>query len=92
MKTDHEGEVFNIGGRSNISVNETIKILDKSIKKKARVICIEKQRGDVEHTYADISKANRLLGYKPKIGIKKGIREDINWIIASKNTVKAQHA
>lgn len=71
MKTDHEGEVFNIGGRSNISVNETIEILEKSIKKKARVICIEKRRGDVEHTYADISKANRLLGYKPKIGIKK---------------------
>jgi len=36
MKADHEGEVFNIGGRSNISVNETIKILEKSIKKKAK--------------------------------------------------------
>ena len=61
-----------------------------SNKKKARVRYIEKQRGDVEHTYADISKAKRLLGYEPKIGIKEGMREEINWIIASKNSVKVQ--
>lgn len=90
MKTGHGGEVFNIGGGSNTSVNETIKILEKAIKKEARVRYIEKQRGDVEHTYADISKAERLLGYEPKIGIKKGMREEINWIIASKNNVKVQ--
>lgn len=73
------GEVFNIGGGSRISVNEVIKILEENIGKKVKVRYIEKQKGDVEHTYADISKARKILGYKPKIKIEDGIKRHIDW-------------
>jgi UDP-glucuronate 4-epimerase len=40
------------------------------------------QPGDVERTYADISKARALLGYNPKWEFREGIREFVNWFRA----------
>ena len=37
------------------------------------------QPGDVERTYADITKAKRLLGYEPKTTFKNGIKKYIEW-------------
>jgi len=56
------GEVFNVGGGSRISVNELIELMDNIIGKKAKVKYIEKQKGDVRDTLADVSKAKKELG------------------------------
>ena len=80
LKSDANGEVFNIGGGSRISVNEVIKILEEIIGKKAKIRHIEKQEGDVKHTYADISKAREISGYEPKIKIEQGLRKEVEWI------------
>jgi UDP-glucose 4-epimerase len=80
MDAELTGEVLNIGGGSRITVNDTIAILERICERKANKKYIEKQKGDVIHTAADISKAEKLLGYKPKYNLEKGIANEATWI------------
>ena len=73
------GEVFNIGGGSRISVNALIDEIEKIVGKKANMKYIEKQKGDVRDTWADVSKARVMLNWKPKIDIHYGMRKYIGW-------------
>ena len=41
------------------------------------------QPGDVERTYADVTKARKLIGYEPKVSFEEGIEKYINWLINS---------
>jgi nucleoside-diphosphate-sugar epimerase len=75
------GEVLNIGGGSRITVNDTIRIIENVTGKQAKTKYIEKQKGDVIHTGADISKAAKLLGYKPAYDLKKGIANEVDWLL-----------
>ncbi|MDI6886846.1 MAG: GDP-mannose 4,6-dehydratase, partial [archaeon] len=78
-ENDLTGEVFNIGGGSRISVSDLIQIIENILGKKARVKYIEKQKGDVKDTLANVSKAKKDLGWKPMINIYKGLERDIKW-------------
>lgn len=80
MDSDCMGEVFNIGGGSRISVNEVINFISRFTGNKISVVRGERKKGDVRHTGADISKAGRLLGYKPKVSIEKGLSQEISWL------------
>ena len=66
-------EVYNLGNSSPVSLNEFISLCEKVVGKKANYEQIENQLGDVPHTYADISKAKRDLGYSPKIKLEEGL-------------------
>ena len=76
---DVVGEVFNVGGGSRIRVNELIGMMENIIGKKAKVKYIEKQKGDVRDTWADVSKARTDLAWKPKVGIEEGLRKFVEW-------------
>jgi len=80
MKSKITGEIFNIGGGSRITVNKSVEILEKLIGKKADIKYIEMQKGDVRHTSANITKAQKMLGYEPCAGIEKGLPKEIGWI------------
>ena len=80
MHTQVVGEVFNIGGGSRIIVNDTISIIERVCEKRAKKKYVEKQKGDVIHTAADISKAKELLGYEPKFDVEKGIANEVAWL------------
>ena len=73
------GEIINIGGGAQVTINETLRILEEITKKKAKVKYIEKQKGDMLHTSADISKAKRLLNYQPKVGLREGLGKEVAW-------------
>ncbi len=77
---DVVGEVFNIGGGSRISVNKLIGEIEDITGKKARIKYIEKQKGDVRDTWADVSKAEAKLNWNPKTGITEGLERFIKWI------------
>ena len=77
-KSDSIGSVFNIGGGSRISVNKLINEIEKIVGKKARVKHVEKQKGDVRDTWADVSKAKEKLRWKPKTNIEEGLKKYIN--------------
>ena len=78
-KSSVVGEVFNIGGGSRISVNDLIKLMADVLEKKAKIKNIEKQKGDVGDTLADVSKAKKELRWKPKVKIEEGLKKFVEW-------------
>lgn len=79
-ESELSGEIFNIGGGSRISLKGAIKILEENIGCQAKLRCVESQRGDMRHTWADISKAEDLLGYKPEVDLSHGLAQEIEWL------------
>ncbi|MEY5024741.1 MAG: hypothetical protein RLZZ244_269 [Verrucomicrobiota bacterium] len=74
-------DVFNLGENQTTSLHELICLLEKSLGRKAIVEVLPEQPGDVPLTYADISKATRLLGYNPQTPIEKGIPLFVEWLL-----------
>jgi nucleoside-diphosphate-sugar epimerase len=74
------GEVFNIGGGSRITVNAVIPILEEIVGREIEVNYEGRQKGDVRHTLADVTKAQKNLGYEPKVRLQDGLRREYEWI------------
>ena len=72
-------EIINLGDSNSVELKYIISLIEKNIGKKAKVKNIGLQQGDVPVTFADISKAKKLLGYKPKIKIEEGIERFVEW-------------
>ncbi len=72
-------EIFNIGSNKPINLKEFIKIIEKITNKRFKIVNLPLQKGDVEKTHANISKISKYLNYKPKVNIKDGVKEYIDW-------------
>jgi UDP-glucose 4-epimerase len=81
-KSESTGEVFNIAGEGQISINGLIKEIEKVAAKEARIKYVEKQKGDVRDTMADVSKATYGLGWRPKVEISQGLSRFTKWLEA----------
>ncbi|MBM4308019.1 MAG: NAD-dependent epimerase/dehydratase family protein [Deltaproteobacteria bacterium] len=76
----HKGyEIYNLGESQTTSLKELIGMIESTLGKKAKIKVMENQPGDVSITYADISKARRLLNYQPKITMEEGIKRFVEW-------------
>ena len=78
-ESDSGGSVFNIGGGSRISVNELIKLIEDTVGKKANIKYVEKQKGDVKDTWADVNKAKADLRWTSKVRIEEGLKRFVDW-------------
>ncbi|MBW2992605.1 GDP-mannose 4,6-dehydratase [Candidatus Woesearchaeota archaeon] len=72
-------EIFNLGNNKPVELNKFIKIIEKELGKKAKKKLMPIQPGDVPVTYANIDKAKKMLGYRPKTSIEEGVRKFIKW-------------
>jgi UDP-glucuronate 4-epimerase len=73
-------EVINLGGGNNpISLNTVIGMIEKMLGKKALIQNKEFHIADIKETWANISKAERLLGWKPQVSFEEGIRNSVEW-------------
>lgn len=72
-------EVFNFGNSDAVKLSYLIELLEKAVGKKAIIDRQPMQPGDVPFTCADISKAQRMLGYDPKVKIEEGIPKFVEW-------------
>lgn len=72
-------EIFNLGRSDTVELKRLVEVIEQALGRKARITWKEHQAGDVERTYADISKAKRLLGFAPKISIEDGVRRFAEW-------------
>lgn len=72
-------EIINLGNSNPFELNEFIEILEVELGKKANIDGQGEQKGDVPMTYADISKAKRLLNYDPKVSLKEGVKRMVEW-------------
>jgi UDP-glucuronate 4-epimerase len=76
----HKGfEIYNLGESQTTSLNELIRLIEEALGKKAIFEISEPQPGDVSVTYADVSKAEQRLGYRPKIKIEEGMKRFVKW-------------
>ncbi len=80
---DTEYEIINLGNFKTVSLMEMINTLEEVFETKAIINQLPMQPGDVPQTYADISKAKRLLGYEPNTSFKEGIVQFREWMLAS---------
>ncbi|RKD25769.1 UDP-glucose 4-epimerase [Ammoniphilus oxalaticus] len=74
------GEVFNIGGKSRIAINDVISLLERLLGVKAKIEWLPAQAGDPPHTWADITKAEQMLGYNPQIPLEFGLQQQICYL------------
>ncbi len=76
---DIDFDIFNIGTEKSVSMNSLVEMLYNEAGKKPKIKHTKSKTGDVRHTLADISKAQKELGYKPKYSIEEGIKLYIDW-------------
>ena len=81
-------EIINLGNHYTVSLKELIAEIEAITGKKAIIEMHPEQPGDVPRTYADISKAKRLLGYDPKTQIGDGLRKFHDWFIKNENILR----
>lgn len=72
-------EIFNLGGAATTTLAELIGMVEKATGCEAEIRQLPDQPGDVPRTYADVSKAERLLGYRPQVAISEGITRYVAW-------------
>jgi UDP-glucuronate 4-epimerase len=72
-------EIFNLGNSKPISLTGLVRLLEKSAGREANLKYMPMQDGDVERTFADISKARTGLGFNPEINLETGINNYLKW-------------
>jgi len=77
-------EVINLGESRTVELRELIALIEKELGARAEIDRQPPQPGDVPQTFADISKAKRLLNYNPQTEIESGIKRFIEWFKTSR--------
>lgn len=71
--------IFNLGNNNPVTVNKTVKLIEKILNKKAKRKYLPMQLGDVKKTFADIELTKKELDYNPSIDLKTGLENFIYW-------------
>lgn len=74
------GGVYNLGGGTRISMNDVITLIEDLAGRKATVKRIERHEGDVTHTGACVERAQRDLGFAPKVNLHTGLARELEFI------------
>jgi len=72
-------DVFNLGRGEPTSLLELLRIVEEVIGRKARIELHPAKQEDVPVTHADLTKARRVLGYEPQVGLHEGVRRFVAW-------------
>lgn len=77
-------EIFNLGGAETTRLQDLVQWLADELAVEPRIEYLPDQPGDVPITYADVSKAGRMLGYAPRVPIREGLRRFVDWYKTSR--------
>jgi len=77
------GEVLNIACGESVTVNRVIAEINELLGKNVRLNYVDPRPGDIRHSWADISKAADVIGYKPEVMFSEGLRRAIDWYARS---------
>lgn len=72
-------DIFNLGENQTIELRDLIAAIEAALGRKAKINYLPEQPGDVPLTCADISKAQKLLGYRPTTPLARGLPRFIEW-------------
>ncbi|MGB8582201.1 MAG: SDR family oxidoreductase [Candidatus Sulfotelmatobacter sp.] len=83
------GKVFNVATGRRVTLNETFKLLQGLISFSGSARHDKERGGDIKHSLADISLAEKHLGYKPKVDFEEGLRRTVDWYRSQNKAVGA---
>ncbi|CAN5428929.1 GDP-mannose 4,6-dehydratase [soil metagenome] len=72
-------EIINLGNNGPVKLSDLINAIYTAVGAQPNIIPMPMQPGDVDITYADIAKAQQLLGYQPITALQEGLNQFINW-------------
>lgn len=73
------GLTLNIATGKQTSLLDLVYAINSILGKKLAPIFAEERKGDIKHSYADVSKAKEMLGFEAKVGLKEGLEKTIKW-------------
>jgi len=74
IRAQRFNEVFNIGSGSPVRIGDLARLVMRLHGIEGEPVYAEQRPGDIKHSYADISRARRILGFEPRIGLEEGLR------------------
>jgi UDP-glucose 4-epimerase len=74
------GSVYNIGGGSEVSLNEALRLLFEISGRSVPVHHLESKAGDARRTAADMTLARRELGFAPRVSLEDGLAQEMRWL------------
>ena len=77
------GDVYNVGCGDRISINDLVATLSRIMQKDVEPIHEKPRAGDVRDSQADISRAAKRLGWKPRVGFDEGLRRTVEWFLGT---------
>ena len=90
---EYEGplfDIFNLGESETIQLRDLIVAIEDALGKRAKINQLSEQPGDMPLTCADISKARKLLGYKPTAKFSDGLPKFIDWFLHNQRTARTE--
>src|SRR5213082_624320 len=90
---DYDGalyDVFNLGENQTVQLKDLISAIENAVGKKAKINRLAEQPGDMPRTYADISKARKLLGYNPTTKLSEGLPKFVEWFLRTQRTARTE--
>ncbi len=80
-------EILNLGRSEPVVLMDMIQLIEKYLGKKALMRHKPFQLGDMPYTFANIEKAQKLLGYEPNFSFEQGIKNFVEWFVACEQAV-----
>ena len=77
-------EIINLGGDRPVKIAHLISLIEDSLGKKAEINVVSRPSVDVDSTWADISKARRLLDWQPQVDLESGVRDVVDWYLENR--------
>ncbi len=90
---DYDGpmyDIFNLGENQTIQLKDLILAIENAVGKNAKINRLPEQPGDMRRTCADISKAQKLLGYNPTTKLSEGLPKFVDWFLQTQITARTE--
>jgi len=81
-------EIINLGSDEPVVLTEAIHMIENLVGKKAKIEYLPRHPADVSATWADIGRAEKLLGWSPRISFEEGIKNLVYWYTENRNWAK----
>ena len=81
-------ETINLGHGTPVTLADVIKLIERAVGKQARIIYQDRHPADPMTTWADINRAQSLLGWNPTVGIEEGIGRSVKWYLENRDWAK----
>lgn len=79
LRAGDDGEIFNIAGGHERTINEALAIIERETGKPLSLERREAARGDQERTFGDSSKAQSVLGFRHRVSLEEGLARQVQW-------------